>query len=92
MSTRTPSVALALFLGSVFVTLAAESVQAQNRPGAIGDPENRLFDPALFSAMEFRLVGPYRVVRRERGGARLYSAATRIFARGRPFSSLTLKR
>ena len=60
MSTRMPSVALALFLGSVFVTLAADSVQAQTRPGAIGDPENQLFDPALFSAMEFRLVGPYR--------------------------------
>ncbi|MCJ7627449.1 MAG: hypothetical protein MUO50_03575, partial [Longimicrobiales bacterium] len=50
----------ALFLGLILCSMGMSVAQAQSRPEAQDNSENQLFDPALFSAMEFRLVGPFR--------------------------------
>ena len=51
------SAVLALFLASL---LAPQPLGAQAPGSGTGTPENQVVEPALFSAMEFRLIGPHR--------------------------------
>ena len=61
MSTRRVLFLLPSFFLAVFLIQASPPpVTAQSSMAPETSPENQVVDPALFSAMEFRLIGPFR--------------------------------